>query len=182
MLRDQNVIDDNVKLLEQALPLLNKLDKDIYCLRDPQLHNDAIGVHLRHVLDFYHCFFKGYPLGRINYDDRRSDCRMETDMDYAKKQFSETLQRLENLKEDQLNKPVLVLINAANWEEGNDEWSQSTVKRELQSVLSHTVHHFALIALVLHAHNVAIDDHFGIAPSTLAYRQRMAYVHSNLGA
>jgi hypothetical protein len=46
---------------------------------------------------------------------------------------------------------------------------ESSISRELQVLSSHTVHHFALIAITLRVHGVEIDSDFGMAPSTLRY-------------
>ena len=45
----------------------------------------------------------------------------------------------------------------------------SSISRELQVLSSHTVHHFALIAMTLRMHGVELDSDFGMAPSTLRY-------------
>jgi len=39
----------------------------------------------------------------------------------------------------------------------------------LQVLSSHTVHHFALIAMTLRLHGVEMEPGFGMAPSTLRY-------------
>jgi len=46
-------------------------------------------------------------------------------------------------------------------------WSSSTVMRELQALLSHTVHHFALIGVMLQLNGFEIPEEFGVASSTL---------------
>jgi hypothetical protein len=46
---------------------------------------------------------------------------------------------------------------------------ESSISRELQVLSSHTVHHFALIAMTLRMHGVEMDADFGMAPSTLRY-------------
>jgi hypothetical protein len=45
----------------------------------------------------------------------------------------------------------------------------SSISRELQVLSSHTIHHFALIAMTLRMHGVELDAEFGMAPSTLRY-------------
>ena len=50
-----------------------------------------------------------------------------------------------------------------------DSFMESSVSRELQVLSSHTVHHFALIAVTLRAHGVHMDPDFGMAPSTLRH-------------
>jgi hypothetical protein len=49
---------------------------------------------------------------------------------------------------------------------GDEEWRHSTLGRELQVVASHTVHHFALIALLLERLSVPVAAGFGVAAST----------------
>ena len=53
-----------------------------------------------------------------------------------------------------------------------DEWSGSTVRRELQFLLSHSIHHYALIATICHANGFPVPEGFGVAPSTLRYRRQ----------
>jgi hypothetical protein len=53
--------------------------------------------------------------------------------------------------------------------EVQDSFMRSSVSRELQVLSSHTIHHFALIAMTLRAHGVDLDPEFGMAPSTLRY-------------
>jgi hypothetical protein len=50
-------------------------------------------------------------------------------------------------------------------------WSRSTAARELQFLVSHTVHHYALIAFILRANGIDPGADFGVAPSTLAHRK-----------
>ena len=50
-----------------------------------------------------------------------------------------------------------------------DSYMESSVSRELQVLSSHTIHHFALIAITLRMHGVELDSDFGMAPSTLRY-------------
>jgi hypothetical protein len=51
-----------------------------------------------------------------------------------------------------------------------DSYLLSSVGRELQSLSSHAIHHFALIAIVVRAHGFDLDADFGMAPSTLRYQ------------
>ena len=50
-------------------------------------------------------------------------------------------------------------------------WSNSTIRRELQFLVSHTVHHYALIGLILKTMDVSVPENFGVAPSTLKHEQ-----------
>ena len=58
--------------------------------------------------------------------------------------------------------------------DSDDQWAPSTIVRELQFLLSHTVHHFALISTMNSINNVATPENFGIAPSTLVHRRKIS--------
>ncbi|MGH9328927.1 MAG: hypothetical protein ACRD09_00665, partial [Vicinamibacterales bacterium] len=51
---------------------------------------------------------------------------------------------------------------------GSDVAIESTVKRELAFLLSHTVHHNAIIALLLEQAGIAAPHRFGVAASSPA--------------
>ncbi|MEP0552783.1 MAG: hypothetical protein ABJE29_00430, partial [Balneola sp.] len=53
--------------------------------------------------------------------------------------------------------------------EGESPWSVSSIRRELQFLVSHTVHHYALIGLILKTMDVEVPEDFGVAPSTLKH-------------
>jgi hypothetical protein len=51
-----------------------------------------------------------------------------------------------------------------------DVYLISSIGRELQALSSHTIHHFALIAITLRLHGFDVDQDFGMSPSTLRYQ------------
>src|SRR5262249_43081278 len=59
-----------------------------------------------------------------------------------------------------------------------DPFLMSSVTRELMALSSHTIHHFALIAMTLRAHGVVVNPDFGVAPSTLRYREQKQAVRA----
>ena len=56
--------------------------------------------------------------------------------------------------------------------QGAEATSRSTLHRELQFLVGHSVHHFALIALILRQEGFDPGREFGVAPSTLAHWKR----------
>jgi hypothetical protein len=56
--------------------------------------------------------------------------------------------------------------------DGEADWSQSSLKRELQFLVSHTVHHYALIKELLRRTGFDAGTEFGVAPSTIAAARR----------
>jgi hypothetical protein len=158
---------ENLAILKQGLELLRGLDDDVYPHIKHPFSKYGIGSHFRHCLDFYHSFLKGVEGGRIDYDDRQRDERIETDRRAAISKFQATVNRFDQLSglDDQM--PMLVRLEDSGNQNDPSTWSHSSVMRELQALLSHTVHHYALIALMLQLNGFEPTDEFGVAPSTL---------------
>ena len=64
---------------------------------------------------------------------------------------------------------IWVRMEDAEASDVRESFMESSISRELQVLSSHTVHHFALIAITLRMHGVEMDPDFGMAPSTLRY-------------
>jgi uncharacterized damage-inducible protein DinB len=167
------IAHQNVHFLEQGLDLLTALDDMQYSTRGHHGQASA-GAHLRHVIDCYRCFLGGLESRRIDYDSRERDRRIETDRDVAAGAIAQIVDRLQTLADDVLDAEVRIQVDTAAWEQGKELWTRSSVARELQFLLSHTVHHYALIALILRGHGFDPGPDFGVAPSTLEYRKSEA--------
>jgi uncharacterized damage-inducible protein DinB len=171
MSKDGSPAEPNVQVLHQAVDLLAALDDELFSRACPLSPGGSIGKHLRHCLDFYDCFLAGLLTGMVDYTHRERDERVET-------QRLRALGRLEAISAQLLeletgtHRPILVREEAAPGQ-AEPGWSGSTVQRELQFLLSHTVHHFALIGIFLRALGRAPDAAFGVAPSTLRHRLEM---------
>jgi uncharacterized damage-inducible protein DinB len=151
------LIQVNLEWLRQASDLLNRLSSSAF---------GEVSGHMRHILEFYECFLEGLPAGRIDYDARPRDQSVERSTAAADARIESLSDRLKSAPE--LRGDALV------WVTLEESCATSSVGRELQVLSSHTVHHFALIALTLRAHGVAVDPKFGVAPSTLRYREANA--------
>ena len=142
----------NVALLRHGVDLLESLD---------DAHYKAIGPQIRHGLDFYACFLRGLPEGRIDYVHRERSARVETDRRFALDELLATIDALEAIDAE-----ALVPTLDVRAEEGTD-WAGSTPAREAQFLASHTIHHFAIVALLLRADGMEPPEGLGVAPSTL---------------
>lgn len=162
----------NIHFLDQGIELLAALDDHSYCACDSHGHS-CVGAHLRHVLDCYRCFLKGWESGRIDYDARQRNPAVETDRRVAEETIREIRNGLVALRSADRNRRVEVRVDAAAWSD-TDPWTQSTLGRELQFLLSHTVHHYALIAMTLRGIGFEPGRRFGVAPSTLEFQDHEA--------
>lgn len=167
--RQSTLIEVNVRWLRQALRLLDRLDDAAYSTTPRGFAPHRAGAHLRHILEFYRCFLEGLESAHIDYDARRRDEAIEYSRDAASAAIRAIVRSLETRQELRMERIVWVRMEDADASSEIDSLMESSISRELQVLSSHTVHHFALIAMTLRIHGVEMDPDFGMAPSTLRY-------------
>ncbi len=143
--------------------MIARLDDCVFRALTPISARGSVGGHLRHILDFYSSFIEGLPQSRIDYNQRLRDVRVEQDRFYALRKIDDCVIDLKSLALLSANEHLLVCT------EDGSSWSRSSVLRELDFLRSHTIHHFALIAMLLRLHEVDPGEEFGVAPSTLKH-------------
>lgn len=154
-----DLVRANARVLEQGRALVARLSDDAYRAGAPEVGLASIGSHVRHVLDFYACFVAQVDGGRIDYDQRARDPRIETDPRAALASLERATHALAAHERDGTLEVRM---------EGGP-WTRSSRARELAALLSHAVHHYALIAILLRRRGELVDPEFGVAPSTLRY-------------
>lgn len=163
--------EDNIRFLKQGLDLIQGLSDDAYTRSSHPEYTSGVGGHLRHCLDHYTNFLAGLPRGRIDYDARQRDERIETDRAYATRVIQNLIRGLAEVQERDADRAVTIKMDGGDESDASLWWSHSSAVRELQFLVSHTVHHYALIALILRSNGLAPAADFGVAPSTLRYNQ-----------
>ncbi len=154
--------------LDQGRDLLASIDPELYRKSPQPIASSTIGAHVRHVLDGLGCLAQGAPEGAIDYDRRERDERIEEDPRAALARLDQIGTALAAL-EGQETRAVRARSDVPA-ELGPDAgWSSSTLGREILFGLSHTIHHFALIAMILRFLGGEPPEGFGVAPSTLRY-------------
>ena len=134
------------------------------------LSGSTIGRHTRHIIEFYNCLIEQCNNGHvpiINYALRRRDYLIESQPEHALSIINEICEKLNGLDESQE-----CLLDCA--EHGQDGLLvRSTVARELIYNIEHTIHHLAIVKIAIKAiiPSLELPEHFGVAPSTLRYRQ-----------
>jgi hypothetical protein len=171
MTEKRGVVWANLRLLEQGLELIGRLPQEVYSGSDgvPK----PVGPHFRHVLEHYSCFLAGFAGRRIDYDGRARERAIETEPAAALDRIRELLGGLSLVGPEDYSDQTEVRLECGDGEE-REQWSRSTIHRELQFLLSHTVHHYALIGLLLAQRGIEPDADFGVAPSTLKHWQSQA--------
>ncbi len=161
-----------IHLLEQAAHLLARVDDNIYSKTSALARHGGIGGHLRHCLDFYQSFLQGLDDGRIDYNSRKRDRRVEQDRVFAIDQIHRCCEALRDISSTFRIAPIFVSIEEGD--EGKPSWCGSSLVRELEFLQSHTIHHFSLIAILLRLEGIEPGEEFGVAQSTLRFWQQEA--------
>lgn len=156
-------------LFKQLKDLVVQLSDEQYKMPCRVLYEASTGQHLRHVIELFTELNKGYDSGTVNYDLRQRNLAIETDREYAMAEMKSVLHQLVKP-----NKPLELQGDYAT--EDTMLTSVSTnYYRELIYNFEHTIHHMALIKSGLtEMPGVMVPGDFGVAMSTLKYRQACA--------
>jgi hypothetical protein len=153
---------EQLTMLEQ---LIEKLSPDQFTHKVAELGDASIGQHTRHVIELLRCALGGYEEGVVDYDNRFRDLRIENDKDFASNCINDLKQKVE-----QPNK--LLIIKSRGILDDEPELIPSTYYREILYNIEHIIHHLALIKVGLRCLSLDIvDENFGVAYATIAYRQ-----------
>jgi uncharacterized damage-inducible protein DinB len=160
---------ENIRQLEQGIELIRSLDDAIFVSCPESPFPGGIGAQVRHCVDFYDCLLGSMVGGRVDYARRGRDPRTETDRAHALERLRELIGALERLDATRAQRELWVRSEAAPDAEEEHAWTRSSMRRELEFLLSHTIHHYALIVVLLrlHGHKTPAGlEGFGVAPST----------------
>jgi hypothetical protein len=177
--RQTALVQLNLSWLRQAQDMLAAIDDKTYRKAPRALGAQRVAGHLRHVIEFYECFLDGLDLSHIDYDARRRDVELEASREVAAARIELLIERMgldPALRGDGV---IFVRMEDATGLGVPEPYLMSSIGRELQALSSHTIHHLALIALVLGAHGHRVDPKFGLAPSTLRYREEARGHHQD---
>ena len=144
--------------------LLERVSDLDYVAKAPGGVSGAIGAHVRHCLDHVNAVLDPAPDGVVRYDGRRRQQTLETDRQVAAATLRWSAARLEALRPEAADTPLLLESQVDR--QGACVQVISSLARELVFVLQHTIHHQALVALLLAGRGVPVPHTFGYAPST----------------
>jgi len=158
----------NLHVIDQGIRLLEKLGAERYAARVAICYNASIGGHLRHIIEHYESFLSGYEQGEIDYEKRARDPLIEGNVSYAAATLENVAAGLRHL--DLPSMPA----NSGYCAETVSTIARTSVLRELEFLLSHTIHHYALVAVMARLQGCEPEADFGVAPSTLKFQQAQA--------
>ncbi len=162
-----SVFEKSNEALHDLINVIQQLpNQALYATPCEALSNATIGQHSRHIIELYQCLLAGYSIAEINYDDRKRNTLYENDINAAVAVLKEIQQGLQ-----QPDKFVKIFCGT----NASSVCIESNYYREVLYNLEHCIHHQALIKVaLLSIKDIQISEGFGVAPSTLQYRQQCA--------
>lgn len=148
-------------LYQLATLIASTTDED-YAWRHPSGVSGSVGAHVRHCLDHVHALVEADG-DRLTYDARSRGTRAERDRAYAIERLTAAAQVL---AAGALRAERQILLDVQVDRDGTLVSVVSSFGRELAFVLQHTIHHQALIALLLADRGTVVPATFGLAPAT----------------
>ena len=165
-----SLIEHNISKLREIKSLLIKVQNDLYISPQGILNGATIGQHFRHILEFYICLENGIKDGVVSFDERERNVLIETDVEYAIERINKLIEFVKLIDADGL------ITLKANYAISSEESTliQSSIYRELAYTLDHTIHHLAIVKIALSndLDKLGIGENFGVAPSTVRYKNQ----------
>jgi len=166
-----SLIAANLSCFRQGRDFLTGIADRLY--REPcaEVFNSTIGGHFRHNLDHYEAFLSGFDSGTIDYDKRGRSQDVEENRYRAIALMESQEKRLQAFADCSPDRVLRICMDDG----GESVWSTTSLQRELQFLLSHTIHHHALVVAIAACQGcLTFPPGFGIAPSTLHHRESAA--------
>jgi hypothetical protein len=159
----------SLQILDQLESTVNQIKPEDFNKSSTALGGSTIGQHLRHTLEFFICLEKGFEAGVINYDKRDHDKLIESDKFIA----LATINKIRDfISKTPADKEFRLEVG---YERHSEECISITTNyyRELTYNIEHAVHHMAIMKIGVRelAPYVKLDEHFGIAVSTVRYNE-----------
>lgn len=167
-----NLITSSTNILNQLIGLINQLSPQEYTAALPLLMDNSISKHLRHIVEFYDCLFKGVSEDSINYDLRERNPSIENDPEFAINFIQNCIDHLSKM--ELKNQPIeLVTLLSPD---GHEACTVTSIDRELSYNVEHAIHHMAIIKIAIKQcfPHVKLSKDFGVAYSTIKFRHQNA--------
>lgn len=154
------------ELLDKIAFVSQQLKPDEFSEPLPVLMDNSIGKHVRHILDLMECLCVSIDSGEINYDERKRDELIENLPE-------STLLKINQLKNKIPHLNSIAKIRMKQRVSDVEVELESQTDREILYNIEHSVHHLAIIRIGIAHHfpHIIFPDNFGIAYSTVQYRE-----------
>lgn len=156
-------------ILNQLADLVQHIQPADFCQPVATLSNSTIGQHLRHTLEFFICFEKGFEKGVINYDKRAHDKLIESDKYLA----LAAIHRIQEFVDQHGSEKSVILEVGYDMSIDDFVTIETNFMRELVYNIEHAVHHMAIMKIGIKevAPYIQLPFDFGVAASTIRHKE-----------
>lgn len=162
-------------LIDQLILVISQMDDHEFS-RPLELYNgSSIGMHFRHIYDFYGCLINHCQKGSIDYALRDREASIEKNPLIMINKLQQLKAGLSYMDE----KEVVNVYSDFEFDDHSRAEVKSSVGRELLYAYDHAVHHLAIIKLGIKQTfpHIDIDKNMGVASSTIRYQEHQTHQH-----
>lgn len=169
-----DIVYENRYLIMDNIQVLSQINDSDYNLSSKAFSgNDTIGKHNRHIFNFYESVLTSLSSGIVDYESRTRNPLIETERKQGIQYGMDIYKKLCKLLDDKSLKDITL-----EYVDEKNSKVPTSFSRELISAQEHTVHHNAIIRMILSEQNnfknIDIPTQYGIAPSTTRYKKSQA--------
>jgi len=150
--------------LDEIAAIVVSINETAYVARPVADVSGSIGEHVRHCLDHIGALVGATSSTTLSYDRRVRGTAVEREPSEALRMIMRLKTAVNRWGERDIDEPLRVVSMITASGESVTGWS--TLGRELAFVTSHTVHHQAMIAVLLSLAGLDVPEHLGLAPAT----------------
>lgn len=167
----KRITSSAIEILNQLRTVVLNLASEDYNRPSEIMGGTTIGQHVRHTLEFFICLMEANSGSYVNYDCRKRDHDIETDLNFADSVFGTVNDFLKSVDD---NKELTLGVNYSI-NDPDELRVKTNLIREIAYNIEHMVHHMALIKIAVKevAPYVTIPSTFGIASSTIKYQNQV---------
>lgn len=153
-----------IRQLDSLQCILQQIKEEDYNKKLAMLKGSSIGMHMRHIVEFYACLLNSSQSAGVCYDARQRNRMLEENSKYTQDYIVEIKDAITKISSN-----YRTVVTASY--QSQELSMESSIYRELAYTIEHTVHHLAIISIVvpLHFSYVSLPTELGYASSTLAY-------------
>ncbi|MBT8145201.1 MAG: hypothetical protein KJN90_00020 [Gammaproteobacteria bacterium] len=123
---------------------------------------------MRHIIERISCVLDGQARGVVDYDCRSRDQLLEANPGSAEDALKGIQDSMDKLG---IEAEIPLQVRESVHQDSPAVAIASTLERELMSLVSHTIHHLAIIALLARGAGHQLRSDIGKAPSTIKYER-----------
>ncbi|MCV6628293.1 MAG: DinB family protein [Flavobacteriaceae bacterium] len=160
------IFETTTQQLRSLHTVIDQIPPADLCKPLPVLSGSSVGMHVRHILEFYICLTEGFETGMVDYDKRARKMELETKPEIIKECIINLTAFVANKP---ANKPLELHADYGSVQEPRPVKTPTSLHRELLYNIEHGVHHMALIKIGLQHLDckVKTESGFGVASSTI---------------